>query len=444
MLAFSFTSTALTSTTSNFIHGEVPYFTFDGGNTRVTDTEGLLGIHLSNGQQYSPSNNNSSATNPIELPTIDESFADISMLVPVDSNTVDLNTIVAAPYNYWGDDDGDSEVTATGSISLSIVDKNNQTVSRNTVPMYCKAPYKATLTNTEGTLTTRYGVPNSIKFGAGSVNYYFKPKESPAICFAKPNNLAYTAPPYVGPETIWNYGKGFLTQTATPSSYGLNFPTTGANGLYFDLDISNNDQALTWDPVSHSGITATMTNSTNTSVRVTLTGPAATLEQWNSSNPEKVAKPSLPQTFELVGRDSNGKAVVKYGFELKQWFVNRGNVIGNHDNQLSWCTNIGYHLPNVRDLTNAVYPSNDQLITATPPSPGNHYQRTIGAGLITEWGFLLYYANTNFNLYYWTNDSYSHDGGYTYYFYAHADHGLIHWVDPATFYNGVCVSDLNP
>ncbi|MCX8583024.1 hypothetical protein, partial [Gilliamella sp. B3372] len=68
-----------------------------------------------------------------------------------------------------------------------------------------------------------------------------------------------------------------------------------------------------------------MSNSTATSVRVTLTGPYATQSQINSSNPSRVSTPSLPQTFELVGRDNNGNPVIKYGFTLKQWFVNRGS-----------------------------------------------------------------------------------------------------------------------
>ncbi|MCX8727409.1 hypothetical protein [Gilliamella sp. B2838] len=439
LLLYATTTQALSVTTVHVIHGSEPYLTFDNGVTKVTTTEGLLGITLSDGTQYTPSTNPSTVT-PIVLPGADQSFADIGMLVPTDTNSVDLNTLIDSNYNYWGDDDGDSDVTATGSLSLSIVDKNNRTVSRNTVPMYCNAPYKATLTSAESTLTTRYGFPNSIKFGAGNVSYYFNPKESPGVCFAKPSNLVYNIGIYAGPENIWHYNKGFLTQTATPSSYSSNFPTTGANGLFFDLDISNTDQALTWEPVSHSGITATMTNSTKTSVRVTLTGPAATSSQWNSRVPDKIAKPSLPQTFELVGRDSSGNAVAKYGFELKQWFVNRGTVMGNYNDQLSWCKNIGYELPNVRDLTNAVYPYDD-IISATPVSSGNYFQRHIGAGLFSEWGYMLYYTNANFYWYYWTNDKYSHGD---YWYYAHGDYGLIHWVTPAGLYYGICASELKP
>ena len=74
---------------------------------------------------------------------------------------------------------------------------------------------------------------------------------------------------------------------------------------------------MSWAPVTLGGITATMSNITVKKVRVTLTGPVATAGQRNSSNPGNIPRPSLPQTFELVGRDSQGNVIVKYGFYAK-------------------------------------------------------------------------------------------------------------------------------
>ena len=144
----------------------------------------------------------------------------------------------------WGDDDdgqGVNGITATGSLRLSIVDKNNQVVTRNEVLSICKAPYKLTLSNTNGTLKTSYGAPNESRFSASNVTYYINPKATPVISFAKPS-LAYGTGDYDGPATIWDFRKGFLRQSIIPSSYGSNFPTTGANGLYFDLDIGGSNQ----------------------------------------------------------------------------------------------------------------------------------------------------------------------------------------------------------
>ena len=400
-LFIPFSGHALTSqTTRNAIQGSAPYLTFDGGRTRIVNTNDLLGITLSDGKHYTPSTNSSSIT-PIVLPVAGQSFADIRMLVPTNTNSVALSSLIGPPYNYWGDEDGDSGITATGSLSLSIVDKYGQYVSRSTVPTICKAPYKFTLSSTNGTLSTRYGVPNRSDFSASSVTYYINPNVTPMVCFARPNSGGYA-----GPALIWDPTKGFLTQSNEPSSYGQNFPTTGANGLYFDLLISGSSQALSWPPISQGGITVKMTNSTATSVRVTLTGPSATRFQINSDNPSRISKPSLPQTFELVGRDGQGNPVVKYGFTLKQWFVHRVSWNGNYSPALSWCNGIGYRMPRVKDLTNAV--RKDLVVpSATPSSFGNSFMRHIGSGFFTEWGYNT--VGTAFELFFWTSDSIGRD-----------------------------------
>ncbi|PXY93251.1 hypothetical protein [Gilliamella apis] len=422
-----FSNYALTTKTTNIIYGSAPYLTFDGGRTRVTNTEALLGITLSDGRTFTPTTTNS-IDNPIELPVAGQSFNDIGMLVPTNTDSIALSSLIGTPYNYWGDDDGDGQgvngITATGSLNLSIVDKNNRAVARNEVLTSCNSPYKLTLSNGEGRLTTRYGVPNESRFTAGNATYYINPKETPVICFARPN-LRYGGNSeegvedehgrfnFAGPANIWNPEKGFLTQSATPSSYGLNFPTTGAHNLYFDLDIGGSNQALSWAPVSHGGITATMTDSTSTSVRVTLTGPALThANDWQGSyDPVRIDRPSLPQVFELVGRDSSGNAVVKYGFELKQWFVYRGyrNNSAAGRSSAEWCSGRGYRLPKVSDLTNAVCNSSDRIycmgydrnnrpvrpVGATPSARNNYYMRHIGAGFFTEWGKICDYITDN-------------------------------------------------
>ena len=401
--SISFSNYALTTKTTNVIYGSAPYLTFDGGRTRVTNTEALLGISLSDGRTFTPTTNDS-RNHPIILPASGQSFNDIGMLVPTNTDSIALSSLIGAPYNYWGDDDGDGQgvngVTATGRLKLSIVDNDNNSVARNEVLNICKAPYRLTLSNDGGILKTRYGVPNESRFNSGNVTYYIKPKET-QICYATPSTFPN------GPAGVWEYYMGFLTQSFTPSSYGLNFPTTGANNLFFYLEIRGTNQALSWAPVSHGGITATMTYPTSDSVKVTLTGPVATESQWSSDNPGRINRISLPQTFELVGRDSSGNAVVKYGFVLKQWFVNRGpSYYDTHANTKSWCNKIGgYRLPKVKDLTNAACRSNTgfgvcrgdyehdvNALTATPSSYFNNVARYIGAGFFTEWGNMSYYT----------------------------------------------------
>ena len=426
-----FSGHALTSqTTANQIQGTPPYLTFDGGSTRAVDANGLLGITLSDGTNYTPSTNLSSTT-PIVLPVAGQSFADIRMFVPTNTNSVDLSTLIGPPNNYWGDDDGDSGVTATGRLSLSIVDKRGQSVSRSTVPEICKAPYKVTLSSSNGTLSTRYGFPNLSTFSARSETYYVNPNGG-AVCFARPNlklgkrgddrnNQSYN---FAGPSWMWDPAKGFLTQKTDPSSYGQNFPTTGANGLYFDLLISGSSQPLSWSSVSQGGITVTLSNPTATSVRVTLTGPYA----------GRISTPSLPQTFELVGRDNNGTPVVKYGFTLKRWFVHRGSRSDYYPQTLSWCNSIGYRVPLVEDLTNSNHNRG-----ATPSSPGNHYMRHIGSGFFTEWGNMHDYSGTGFILgRYWTRDWSSEEwGSRRYQFVVPSHNGNVLWYNGSVSY-GLC------
>ncbi|MCX8709389.1 hypothetical protein, partial [Gilliamella sp. B3780] len=440
LLPYATTTQALSATTAQVIHGSEPYLTFDNGKTKITTTEGLLGITLSDGTRITPQNNTSTLDNPIVLPKENQSFIDIAMLVPPAADAIALNTLIGEPYNYWGDDDGDTDVIATGSLSLSIVDKRGQWVSRSTVPEICKAPYKVTLSSTNGTLTTRYGVPNSSNFNASSVTYFVNPKATPEVCFSRPD-LTYASDRFAGPASMLDPTNGFLSQSTDPSRYGQNFPTTGSNGLYFDLLITGSKQLLSWSPVSQGGITATMSNSTATSVRVTLTGPFATESQQNSDNPGLISKPTLPQTFELVGRDSRGNAVVKYGFTLKQWFVNRSKDY-SHSKTLSWCNSIGYRLPKVKDLTNASCTSDfpltfcDGLVGASPSSPGDYYMRYIGAGFFAEWGAMAYYPAIGLKgQWYWTSEPSNADGDLAI---VNVDIGTARFVNNFNTHNALC------
>ena len=164
-------------------------------------------------------------------------------------------------------------------------------------------------------------------------------------------------------------------------------------------------------------IKAKMTKSTKNSVRVTLTGPAVTdSSQQRSDNPRRIKRPSLPQTFELVGRDRKGKAVVKYGFVLKQWFVNRGKVYYTYSSTSSWCTKIGdYRLPKVKDLTNTVCQDSNSwgcqdAVGVKSSSPNNIYQRHIEAGFFSEWGSMYTYTGAGFGSNsYWTSDANSNN-----------------------------------
>ncbi|OCG09201.1 hypothetical protein A9G13_03910 [Gilliamella sp. wkB178] len=434
LLPYATTTQALSATTAQVIHGSQPYLTFDNGVTKVTTTDDLLGIKLSNGARFTPATNTSTAANPIQLPEANQSFADVGMLVPTNTNSIALSSLIGAPYNYWGDDDGDGQgangITATGDLTVSITDSNGQVVSRDTILNTCGTsvpPYKLVLTSTAGSLTTQYGLPNSSNFSGDTVTYYISPKAGPTVCYARPNlnygknNEAATAGRehdyfgnFLGPADIWNPEKGFLVQSTTPSDYNRNFPTTGANKLHFDLLVTGIDAStLTWPTVRQGGITATMTLNPPvdskfnpdgaSSVRVTLTGPFATAAQQSSATPGSIATPTLPQTFVLVGKDSSNREVLSYGFVIKKWFIHRGSVWENKSKMLNWCYNLGYVLVSDDDVTNAAYTSSAGWVL-----PDNSYHRNIGAGFLTEWGDVSAYAGSGYNnSWYWGGGQYT-------------------------------------
>lgn len=150
----------------------------------------------------------------------------------------------------WKDDDGDTDVTATGILSLSVADKYDRAVPRDRTLGPCGAPYRLKLTSTNGTLSTRYGVPRSRNFNASSVTYYITPNSNtePEVCFAKPVLIADVAR-NAGPTSIWKPYKVFFTHNKS-DFYGRNFPTTGTNNMYFDLEIAGNSQKLAWSSVT--------------------------------------------------------------------------------------------------------------------------------------------------------------------------------------------------
>ncbi|SCB91411.1 hypothetical protein GA0061081_102311 [Gilliamella bombicola] len=442
MLLLSYTqcSVALTAYTSRYIEGSAPYLTFDGGQTRATSTDSLLSIKLQDGQVITPSTNTSSIANPIVLPYVGSTLGNIETLVPSSVSSVSLSDLITR-YNYWRDDDGDeldtNGVMASGSLSVSFTDNDGNTVSRSDALDKCKAPYRVTLSSARGYLQTRYGVPNRTNFSDQTVTYYVNPYgRGPSVCYfvshARPN-LGNGRDNYAGPSNIWNPDKGFLTQSNDSLFYDRNFPTTGADGLYFDLLIDGVDASqLTWSPVTWGGITATVTSVTpgdswlpnverrKTVARVKLSGPSADSTQIESDNPSSLIVPFLPLTFELVGKDSRGNEV-RYGFVLQKWFVHRGNKADTQPNQSTWCSRLGYRLSDTKDLTNSVKTSSPSISGALPSSSGNYYKRHIGAGFFTEWGYMRHYADAGFTSYYWTSDPAGRR-----FFYIYSSGGNIH------------------
>ena len=379
---------ALNITTANAIHGGAPYLTYDGGITKADSTESLLGITLSDGTVINPSNDESSLVTPIELPNQGDTYASIQTIVPLpqsgNSNypKVKMTDLLTAPYNYFGDDDGDGyddvtgEVIATASGDIGVKWENingidvTDTVKNNAHSKFieCDSPYKLTITATNGELKTQYGEPNKSSFMGGSHSYYINPKVEPHVCYAQPSplfddgsqlyagNMDLLDGPGWDSSTIdWDYrgypSKGFKINGARNSGnydgessiYKNNFPSTGSNGLYFYLLLAgiSPEAVIT---ANGSNISAVEGGNVSLSLSTGITlwdHRSGVLDDFSTmfpylsplyGVPQKGLKITLngpratsndksfsPSTFRLYA--DSGKSKILYEFKLMRWYI---------------------------------------------------------------------------------------------------------------------------
>ncbi|OCG21905.1 hypothetical protein A9G11_07900 [Gilliamella sp. wkB108] len=203
---------------------------------------------------------------------------------------------------------------------------------------------------------------------------------------------------------------------------------------YFDIFITGVKNPLNWQPVSVGNITASFSNITTGSVRVTLSGPNAdTLAQGGKADTF-----TNPTQIVLEGKDANGKTIVSYGFVLRKWFVNRKKYLDTASSIEMWCFGLGdYRVPGLLDVTNGV----NSLIPIVPQHPHpdgrNNYYRRIGGGLFSEWGNVgQTYAQTGWL----TNAIWVSDMVGDYQVTVEGAGGVSHLTSPVAKAYGACVS----
>ncbi|OCG58024.1 hypothetical protein [Gilliamella sp. GillExp13] len=430
-LALSNNNFALSAVTTNTIHGTAPYFTSDGGKTKITSAEALLGIKLSDGRQYvAPGTNSglysdaiideSSAESPIELSLKMATFADIQTFIPISSYpSVELNSLINEPYNYWGDDDGDNNAIATGNLTVQWQDANNNDITaeirsnphKSLTTCDSATPYKLTITTSKGKLSTEYGVPKTSTFNESSHSYYITPNaEAGFTCYAQPNlfydNSIFGDDSYDLDGPNWVAKKGYKIRNANTISD--NFPTTGSNGLYFYLLLAgiSPEQAIavngsTITAESGSGVTLSLISEPTPdwgwssdigkepALKIVLNGP-----NENSSDTH-----FTPSVFKLYS-DSNHSHLL-YSFKIERWYINAKEYFNEYSLAEKFCQNLGngYRVPNVEDYTNANEQDNgmdNQLWSGGVPGRKSDYyaQRRLSykngsnwvGGLFNEWG----------------------------------------------------------
>lgn len=405
---------ALSAITTEKIQGSGPYFTLDGGRTKVTNSQGLLGITLSDGRHYvvsgNPSGvypnsieNTSSVENPIVLPDGITTFTSIKTLVPLVSDgnnsypNVSLNNL-ANSYGYWGDDDGDKNVQATGSLTVAWQDKNGiditSQIKNNKIQTLdpCDAPYKLIVKATAGQLSTQYGIPNITSFNEETTSYYITPKiDSPYVCYAQPNIINSRG------DSTWINNKGF--KVTSISNIANNFPSTGSNGLHFYLLLAG----ITPEQVIAANGATISAESGGSTVNLSLTAeqkstflsrPQVALKVLlNGPNKASSNTKFAPSVFKLYADSAHNQLL--YSFKIERWYVIKPGFAGGYDNAKVFCNNLGngYRIPGVEDYTNAEGSSNWK---GGAPGAGNYYRRQMSykngnkwvGGLLNEWGKL--------------------------------------------------------
>lgn len=353
---------ALTASTSGEIHGSAPYLTFDGGKTKVTNSEELLSITLSNGRKYTFEESDPSfKQDPILLPTPEPKLNTIKTYLPDGVESITLNDLIAK--GNWGDDDGDVSASATGNLSMNVKNDIDQTVHLDDVLDSCYSPYKMTLTSEEGKLTTRYGIPTTTEYKGNSAIYKIATTSAtPRTCFALPFGDISSPGGFDAP---WVGKKGFSPRDIKKPE--INFPTTGINNASFNLFItgaSANNITYSKSPES-SKLSLEITPKANNNAQIVLHGP------------KDVAQAT---TFTIYA--DKAKTQVIYRFKIKDWYVyvaedKARNVLKSDDNIERYCQSKagkGYSLRNV---------SNNSM-----RNKGGRFRHKIDFTLMGEWGNL--------------------------------------------------------
>ncbi|MDF7667089.1 hypothetical protein PT273_04415 [Orbaceae bacterium ESL0727] len=406
----------------------------------ATNMKALQWIEVDN-TRYTPDDTSkpgATSANPINLPIIGQSAADIkTALKDYGSNdsSLGLDKLIGDSYKAkWGNwgYQGDTQptgVAVTGRLNVTVTDKNGNPVDFNDRLYNCTnhlSPYQLTISNERGKITANEfaKVVNYTNFDASSTTYYLTPKPPTTITttWAQPN-LAYNDVNYDGSgSNSWesaqfDSSKGFRIQSTTNPA--VNFPTTAANGLFFNLPLEGHGVA--WCDSSlkvikepaNSGLNIEISNGGTGKImnvaKVTIKGPKDGASQAE-------AETAVPTTFKIM---SNNQVV--YSFKIAQWFIaKRGADVPFYGGAFNYCRNTygnKYSLPTVGNLTNA----NGIYWTSGLAGQPNHYKRQIGGGIFAEWGYTVgnaqprngspaapnYYLGSDFDHHFhWTVNSY--------------------------------------
>lgn len=480
LLSLTKAEAAINAKTSKAINGSLPYITFDqDGKVEVTKSSDILSIKINlpgvkntyvpqSGSIANSVVDTSSAENPIELPK-DFKFSQVETLIPFGNYpSVPLNTVLGAPNNYWRDMDGDTNFSAIGNLNIKWQDNlGTDITSQVKQDPYklldpCDSPYKLTLAVTNVKFATNYGVPKESNLVASSHDYYLRPAvDRRYVCYARPS-LNYDSTTNRSLNDVdgsdWVAGKGFK-----PSSEGIqNFPSTGADNLYFDLILAGVTAKEVID--GYPGGTVKFSIGGNVFKPVSLKLSIPTGQDTNTSNQLRVTmigpnegvktvrnKMFVATGFRIYHKDSN---TLLYEFVINRWYMLITKSYSSIDELKKFCLKQGfegivYSIPSISDLTNANAYTWDAGIEGRKI---NNYRRTEcfslsltrrTGGLFNEWGFL---SEENYPGIGWSGDTYltqsMYDGDKRY-FVSARDGSILKQEEASSNYKQVCVAPHN-
>ena len=363
---------ALSVRTANVIQGTEPYFSLDGGVTKELTMEGLLWLKIADDRVINVKEDHSTLTQPIIVPQ-SVKFNHFQTIVPSSSAgnsiypRVLLNDIIRSSSTTLVDEDGDSNLYATGEIRLQWFDRNDNDITKeigeNSIQELdpCKAPYSLIMTTAkENSLKTRYGLPNITNLSSAKHTYYISPQIiKPYVCYATTIDYKIKGSMYIGKGFI--NGVGYeVGDINNPSS---NFPTVAVDGYFFYLVLAG----VTPEQVVAANGTTVMAESGN-GVSLSLSAEKEIPGSYdfptkrnltvlkilfNGPNVNSVNKHFSPSLFKIYADNSHNQLL--YSFKIERWFIQKPQTeTVNYSEAIEYCNSFGsgYRLPAPYDYSN--------------------------------------------------------------------------------------------
>ncbi|MBC9130808.1 hypothetical protein FcAc13_05735 [Frischella sp. Ac13] len=409
-------ATPISATSLKSIQGSAPYIIFEG--KILQDLNPLLAVTLPlppNGDITTLNiDTESSAQNPIILAS-EIKVSDIKTFVKLPPENYDYPKIPIKKITNLSFVDKDEDVimyisnndylmtTWYDNEGLSLVSSIHANPDMKLDP--CMAPFHLNVYAYGTSFQTEYGNPSIKGYPFTTHNYYFSPQVPSGVkfCYAQPN---LNNQDNVDTDS-WKKNKGFVTYDKNNPEN--NFPTTGANNLFFDIKLAG----LTVDdiiringtnvtPISGNGISLVLSKKDG-KLRVTLKGPTYTSTNTSFN----------PATFKLYA--DNAKNTAFYSFKIQRWYIGFENASNDYSETLTRCQKLKYDIPDVRDFTNSNREKDRNGIQIDWKNGISGvkevYRRKISykqsdgqwmGGLFSEWGTVTnqYYKDSD-----WSNDT---------------------------------------